>query len=181
MKKNFISALEKLLKEHDISYRELPGYAELLLRKDPSCIQTPCPIVYLSDGALTEKNYLDLSLKESVWGIKSGGLYWCKDTTIEIPSNKVDDVMKKDTLANLELFCPNKIYFRKMAEHIDDFAKTVEILNAHGISASSWDDEHYWTGLESSVVGKLSYSMTSNELHIEEADCKLKARFAIIP
>lgn len=181
MEKNFISALDKLLKEYGVSYQELPHYAEFLISRDPKCIFTPCPIVYFTNGGMEEKNFLDLDLKDNVWGIKAGGLYWCKDTTTELTSNEVDDVMKKETTENLELFCPKKIFFRKMSEQMDDFAKTVEILNAHKISASAWDDKHYWTGFESHVVGKLSYSMTSHELCIEEEGCKLKARFAVIP
>lgn len=181
MKRPFILALESLLREYAITYRELPNYVEVLLDKDSDCVRTPCPIVYLIGGKLEEKQYLDLDLKDFVWGIKAGGLYWCKEETSLLGEKEVDEVLKSNSLKNLDLMCPSKVYFRKTFNQKNEFSKTVEILNAHNIEATAWNEEHYWTGIESHVIGRLSYSMIADCMCIEDDGRRLKTRFAIIP
>ncbi|MBQ8671133.1 MAG: hypothetical protein IJ525_01285 [Alphaproteobacteria bacterium] len=106
-------------------------------------VNNPCMIVYrdILTGALSFRPYVDLSKKNSIWGIAMDGIFFKK--THDLDDCWTRAILKGDARSNSKM--PTTTELDVAFYHKKAFSETVELLKSLKIPAEDWRGGWYWS------------------------------------
>lgn len=110
-------------------------------------VMTPLPIVYMDKKKLYSRPYLDLNLKDKVWGIEDQGTFYALCNVREgnnpllyrCEAQKILEQPQKPIA--LRLPTSKELYFARQDRM--RFKATVTVLGQFGVKAEDWFDDKY--------------------------------------